>query len=52
MAVADDGIIEAVCQEGGAYICGYQWHPEKLFERDVNNQAIFVSFLNECKNRK
>lgn len=52
MAVADDSIIEAVYQDDGAYICGYQWHPEKLFERDANNQAIFVSFVNECKNVK
>ena len=48
MANADDGIIEAVYADGERYIRGYQWHPERLVDKDDNNRRIFDSFIKAC----
>ena len=48
MAVADDGIIEAVYYEGDRYIRAYQWHPERLTEKDRDNRLIFEDFISAC----
>lgn len=45
MAVADDGIIEAVYSKGKQYLRAYQWHPERLRESDKHNRLIFDDFL-------
>ena len=49
MAVADDGIIEAVYSSAGQYIRAYQWHPERLYETDTENRMIFEDFVRACK---
>lgn len=49
MAVAEDGIIEAVYSSKKQYIRAYQWHPERLFETDRHNRMIFEDFVNACK---
>lgn len=49
MALADDGIIEAVYYNGENYILGYQWHPERLCEINSDNKALFDNFINACK---
>lgn len=49
MALADDGIIEAVFSEGNRYIRAYQWHPERLYDVDANNKKIFDDFTVACK---
>ena len=49
MAVAEDGIIEAVYLPGRQYVRAYQWHPERLFETDLENRMIFKDFINACK---
>ena len=51
MALADDGIIEAAYLPGERYFRAYQWHPERLFEIDEDNRAIFVDFINAAKNK-
>ena len=48
MAVAEDGIIEAVYCPGKRYVCAYQWHPERLFRTDFNNRIIFEDFIRAC----
>lgn len=52
MALADDGIIEAVYSTEKRYIRAYQWHPECLFEIDKSNCALFEDFTAACKTRK
>ena len=52
MALADDGVIEAVYSTENRYIRAYQWHPERLFEIDENNRALFEDFTAACKARK
>ncbi|MBQ9784958.1 MAG: gamma-glutamyl-gamma-aminobutyrate hydrolase family protein [Clostridia bacterium] len=49
MAVANDGIVEAVYSLGKQYVCAYQWHPERLFETDKQNRIIFEEFIHHCK---
>ena len=49
MAVAEDGIIEAVYASGERYLRAYQWHPERLFKTDVHNRMIFEDFVHACK---
>ena len=49
MALAEDGIIEAVYSSGRQYIRAYQWHPERLFETDTQSRIIFEDFIYNCK---
>ena len=49
MAVAEDGIIEAVYSSDRQYLRAYQWHPERLFETDKQNRMIFEDFIHACK---
>ncbi len=49
MALADDGIIEAIYFTGEQYIRAYQWHPERLFESNSQNRMIFEDFIDACK---
>ena len=49
MAVAPDGIIEAVQMEGKRFVWGIQWHPEYMFKIDMDSQAIFSHFIHHCK---
>ena len=48
MAVADDGIIEAFYGTGARYLRAYQWHPERLFDADAYNRAVFEDFIAVC----
>lgn len=49
MAVAEDGIIEAVYLPEREYLRAYQWHPERLFETNSQNRIILEDFINACK---
>jgi len=48
MALADDGVIEAMYLEGTQYLRAYQWHPERLFDVSDENRAIFDDFIRAC----
>ena len=48
MALADDGIVEAVWGVDHPYLRAYQWHPERLIEIDANNRRIFDDFIEAC----
>ena len=49
MATADDGIVEAVYSTEHPYLRAYQWHPERLFDADELNRAVFTDFIGACK---
>ena len=49
MALADDGIIEAVYSTGEQYIRAYQWHPERICEINAQNKMIFEDFIGACR---
>lgn len=48
MAVAGDGIVEAVYMPRGQYFQAYQWHPERMFDTDAQSRLIFEEFINAC----
>ena len=48
MALADDGLVEAVRMPAHSYVWAVQWHPE-LSLKDEVSKKIFASFVeNEC----
>lgn len=52
MALADDGIIEAIYSTDSRYIRAYQWHPERLIETEESNLALFEDFVKACRTNK
>ena len=46
MAVAPDGIIEAVMMKNKRFVWAVQWHPEYMFTTDKNSMKIFKYFVN------
>ncbi len=48
MAIAPDGIVEAVQMLGKRFVWAVQWHPEYLFRTDKDSLAIFSCFVEHC----
>lgn len=48
MAVAEDGIVEAISLPGKKYMMGIQWHPEFSYERDPECMKIVQAFVDAC----
>lgn len=48
-ATAPDGVIEACEMPDHPFFLGVQWHPERLFQKDSAEEAIFRSFVQTCK---
>lgn len=48
MAIAPDGLIEAVQMSGKRFVWAVQWHPEYLFKTDKDSLAIFSCFVERC----
>ena len=53
MATADDGVIEALWLEDDAhYLRAYQWHPERLRDKDDDAAALFEDFVKAAQKAK
>ncbi|MBE6536682.1 MAG: gamma-glutamyl-gamma-aminobutyrate hydrolase family protein [Ruminococcaceae bacterium] len=52
MAIANDGIIEALYSTENRYLHAYQWHPERLFESEKSNALLFRDFIAACDSKK
>lgn len=48
MAVATDGLIEAVYDPNQKFLWAIQWHPELSYQTDENSRLIFEEFLKHC----
>lgn len=48
MAVAEDGLVEAVYHPQKRFLWGVQWHPEFSFQSDPASRAIFGAFARAC----
>ena len=46
-ARAEDGVIEAIERQGGAFRMGVQWHPET--DADALSYALFAAFVNAAR---
>lgn len=51
VAVANDGVIEAVEDTTGRFIVGVQWHPERGWQDDPFSKALFSSFIEQARLR-
>ncbi len=49
MAIAPDGLVEAVCAPEKRFIWAVQWHPEFFFRKDENSRKLFSAFVNAAK---
>lgn len=52
MALAPDGVIEAVYHEAHPYLRAYQWHPEALYKTESASRKIFDDFIAAAQNAK
>lgn len=48
VAVASDGVIEAIESTSSQFALGVQWHPEGLIESDPTMLALFTEFVNHA----
>jgi putative glutamine amidotransferase len=51
VAVANDGVIEAVEDTTGRFVIGVQWHPERGWQNDPFSKALFRKFIDEARLR-
>lgn len=52
MAVAPDGMIEAVMLPGMKFVWGVQWHPEFIYKVDKCSQMLLKAFVDACQDVK
>jgi putative glutamine amidotransferase len=45
VAVAEDGLVEAVEMPGLPFVLGVQWHPEELAKTDPHSGSLFYEFV-------
>ena len=48
MAVAPDGIVEAVYEPGKKFVWAVQWHPEFSWKTSADSRRIFGAFVGAC----
>ena len=48
MAVAPDGIVEAIYMPGKKFVWAVQWHPEFAYQVSPENQLIMKAFVEAC----
>lgn len=51
VARTSDGLIEAVCGEGGPFLLAVQWHPEYLYESHREARSLFHAFVDAARHR-
>ena len=51
MAMAPDGIIEALYMPSHPFLWAVQWHPEFSLRRDENSRKIFAAFVSAAAGR-
>ena len=49
MAMAPDGVIEAIRRPASRFMWAVQWHPEFLYRVDSRSQTLFDAFVNACR---
>ena len=49
MAIAPDGLTEAVYAPEKRFVWAVQWHPEFFFRKDENSRTIFAAFVNAAR---
>lgn len=49
MAVAPDGVIEALWRSASRFLWAVQWHPEFLHKADPRSRQLFAAFVGACR---
>lgn len=49
MAYSSEKLVEAFYMPNHHYIVGYQWHPEMIYKKSVENKKIFKDFIKVCQ---
>ena len=47
-AISDDNIIEAIEDKSKKFLLGVEWHPENMYDKDLNSRKIFDYFIKVC----
>ncbi len=47
-ALSDDNIAEAVEDHNKRFLLGLEWHPENMYDKDLNSRKIFDYFIKIC----
>ena len=50
-AMANDKVIEAINDEDLTFFMGVEWHPENMYDEDVNAKKIFDYFIKMCNDK-
>ena len=50
-AIANDGVIEAISDDNLTFFLGVQWHPENMYDEDINAKKIFDYFIKMCNDK-
>ncbi|SFE12096.1 Peptidase C26 [Paenibacillus algorifonticola] len=48
VAIAEDGMIEAVTMPEKKFVLAVQWHPEFSYKSDIYNFRLFEEFVKSC----
>ena len=49
MAIAPDGLTEAICAPKKRFWWAVQWHPERIWSKHENNRQLFQAFVNAAQ---
>lgn len=49
MAISEDGLVEAVCDNTRKFLWAVQWHPEFVYQTDESSRRIFRAFVEACR---
>ncbi len=47
-AIANDNTIECIEDDKKKFLLGIQWHPENMYDKDLNSRKIFDYFIKVC----
>lgn len=47
-ALSFDNITEAIEDENKKFVLGVEWHPENMYDKDLNSRKIFDYFIKIC----
>lgn len=52
VATADDGVVEAIESKKNNQVLAVQWHPENMYKRNKESQALFANFIQRSNDVK
>jgi putative glutamine amidotransferase len=50
-ADSEDGLIEGIEYANQRFVIGVQWHPETLYKKNKEHEALIREFIKECSHK-